>query len=460
MNGSVVLTRTTHVSLDLLPQLEEEYMSQEESVYDHSTYIPSVGELSSTVIIPQQIRDNYDGSTLHVQQQPRTTSELNLIDTFNDQSPMVQHPGSRNPLAIVADIQGESTITEHSRSKRRFPPLEAIDPDDLNTGKVYNNPVYDMEKKRKEEKSLELSQSSAVSLLKRSHKTKIKTATPKDDITPKLSEDEPSVLTPTKKAIEIARSSPLTFLRGSKKRQKIRTSLAMPATLHPGDEKQSVITSIDDVENCKQLTLTATGNKRPFNVARASARMYNEKMRNSTTTHQISSSRSFVDYPHITGTSVGVKREDCSNDSAIGLAPRYQLSVSPTPPPSHDIVNPERSSECPSDPMNVPHTGTSVNTNQSIVSKPSLSTPTAVFSTSNVRKRSPTVKSSQTNFQSHKSITHVPLNSSVKELRLRFESLSSTPPTSPTSLTSHTHSTDADLDSGRESMVELVVTDI
>jgi len=68
--------------MDILPQLEEEeFLStiQEDSVADHSTYIPSVGELSSSVVIPHQARENYHG-TPKLNPKQLTSSAHNLCD--------------------------------------------------------------------------------------------------------------------------------------------------------------------------------------------------------------------------------------------------------------------------------------------------------------------------------------------------------------------------------------------
>ena len=82
----------------------------ESSVEVHSTHVPSAGELSSSVVIPHQARDR---------QSPRTTEELRKKDarfwvsvedfTVIDYEPRPP-PGSLNPLALIANAEGESAV--------------------------------------------------------------------------------------------------------------------------------------------------------------------------------------------------------------------------------------------------------------------------------------------------------------------------------------------------------------
>ena len=483
MNGSAktglpALTHTTAVSLDLLHQLEEgELLStipEESSMCDHSTYIPSVGELSSTVVIPHQARENYGSGTPKLDQKhPMTSSEHNLTDVgAYDRSPVEKHPGSHNPLAIIADIQGESAVTEQRRLQKRFPPLEAIDPLDLETGRVYNNPVYIMEKEKGEHSPIRMSRSSPPSLLRTSLKAP---SLVHDSVTEpaqhrqKPSTGERSRLAPTKKPVETTRSSPLAFLRGSKKKQRLRTANTLPPTLDPNstDGEEPVITSIDDLDNVVEA---APGTSRQKHPARASARTYNEmkqKLKQKPPSRPISSSYSFMDSPLTASTSA----RDETHDSAIGLAPRYQLSLSPIPPPL-----PATSPNSLTSSSNFSIPTVTISTSQPLPLSPKEpflpSTNTVSSSTPH-----PSVVPSQQPSQSPKKHTpshnqpFVQSKSTVKELRERFESMS-TPPTSPTppspnfqsSSPLHTstqhHCMDTELDSGRESMVELAITDI
>ena len=497
MNGSLwsantrlpVLTHTTAVSTELLSQLEEgEVLStipEESSMCDHSTYIPSVGELSSTVVIPHQARENYGSGTPKLdQKRPMTSSEHNLADPgAYDRSPVEKHAGSHNPLAIIADIQGESAVTEQRRLQKRFPPLEAIDPLDLETGRVYNNPVYVMEKEKREHNPIRMSRSSPFSLLRTSLKTKHSHSLGLDSVTehtPKSSTGERSRLAPTKKPVETTRSSPLAFLRGSKKKQRLRATNTLPPTFDPNstEGEEPVVTSIDEIDDLDVVVdarhEAVPGTSRQKHPTRASARTYNEmkqKLNQKPPPRPISSSHSFMDSPLTASTSA---RDEPlhTHDSAIGLAPRYQLSLSPIPPPL-----PANLTTSPNSPTSSSAPTVTMSTSQPL--PPSPKEP-LLSSTNKVSTLTPhfSVVPSQQPSQSPKK--HAPSHdqsffqskSSVKELRERFESMS-TPPTSPTPPSPHLfqsssplhtstqhHCMDIELDSGRESMVELAITDI
>ena len=511
MNGSLwsahtrqpVLTHTTHISLDLLPQLEEvEYLStiQEESMYDHSTYIPSAGELSSTVVIPHQARENYEGTPKLDHKHPKTSSEHNLTDiALYEHPPFEKHTGSHNPLAIIADIQGESAVTEPCRKQKRFPPLEAIDAHGLETGKVYDNPVYEKKFdscKEKEKDATKLSLPFQLSILRTSQLKANHSSSMEHDSTTNVTqhtlEGEKSRLAPTKKPVEITRSSPLAFLKGSKKKQKLRATHTLPPTLDPNstEGEESVITSVDEdgdldvVIDTRHLAPPVTSGRQLTEYAtRASARTYNEMKRNLNPrlpSRPISSSRSFVDSPltinasssMINDTSVHV-HVSATHDSAIGLSPRYQVSLSPIHPPPH--THPATTSQSSSN----TYTPTAT-ISPSQPPPPSLRDQTlpSTNMTSSFAATPPSIAVSSQPSQSLNKQTPSPTQTrskySVKELRQRFESITSTPPTSPTCATStspashpssypiptstHYHCTDTD--SGRESMVELVITDI
>lgn len=482
--GQPVLTNTTHLSLDLLHQLEEgDYLSciQEESINDHSTFIPSVGELSSTAVIPHQAREGYMTDTPEIEHSPpRHSSEHNLTDLqHTETTPSDKHAaGSHNPLAIVADLEGESAITEQRRARNHFPPLETLDPQDPTTGKVYNNPVYEMEKRKREKEPLRLSQSSPLASLRSSKKERIKATnslSTHNDYKARQSQEQASAESSrpvlTKRPVSIARSSPLSLLRLSKK-QKLKSRYTAPPALDPEEGQVTHIdgSNLDAVVDSGHLAAVPAasrgGQKYANNATRASARTYNEMIRMSNSqlpSRHISSSPSFVDSPITSGKKDESLHTSLSQDSALMLAPRYQLSLSPTLSPVPTKTSPTPSPKCSplSSPNMLPKTPTLLSgTTTSVSTNPVIITP-------------PLPPSIRGSLSSHNTQLHSPSKgSSVKELRKRFESLSSTPPTSPTSvsspspasysshLTARHHYTDTDLDSGRESMIELIVTDI
>lgn len=441
--GFPVLTRTTHISLDLLPRLEEdEFLStiQEESICDHSTFIPSVGELSSTAVIPHQAQEKYEGTP---KIEPKISSEHNLTDLAPfESSPVEKHPGSHNPLAIVVDIQGESVVTR--QKQKRFPPLEAVDAQELDTGKVYNNPVYELEKKRQEKSErkkeiLKLSRSSPLpkqkSLL--GHDSPSNTSS-------KHSTEGKNELAPTKKLVETTRSFPLSFFGSSKKRTKLNPA---PDPTCSGGEDEPIITSIDSV-TYGEPPINSRYHHYAVEKTRASARTYNEMKCKSNIrrpSRPISSSHSFR----------GIASEELvctssAHDSAIGLSPNHQMSL---PAPSQTSLQPNVNPYLPSN-----------STVQIHVSSTNITSPQPSMSP-NEQFPPPT----------HPDFPSTVTKGTVKEFCQRFESISTTPPTSPTSPTllstsptlhpsstclTSTHHQCIDTDSGRESMVELVVTDI
>ena len=528
--GQPVLTRTTHVSLGLLPQLnEEDFLSViKEETNEH--FNPSVGELSSTVVIPHQARGDYEGTPKLNQKHIKTTSASNLTDYGYEQDESDTHTGLHNPLAIVVDIEGEAAVTQHTKKRKQFPPFEAIDGHDLDTGKVYNNPVYEMEKRkrRKEEASggdggggkepLRLSQSSPLSFLRASQREKLRAthtlpvglddATGSPQHTPNSSPEtgEKSRLAPTKKPVEVTRSSPLAFLRGSKKKKKLQASLTLPPTLHPDSTDEGAeprVTSLDEIDNivreveigAQQLVPPpAAGHRQARHATRASARTYHEmqrKMNPKLPSRPISSSHSFTDSPLADGRSIGTMKEEsvqasATHDSAIGLSPQHQLSLSPIPPPhTHPTITTTTTSHSPvhsSQPHISPSYSTTSTTLHSTPPHPPPSPREQPLPSTNMSPPASSLTRSQPAYHpnqhltSHTQSSHLPVTRSkntVQELRLRFESISSTPPTSPTSLsfpshpssssplpTSTTHHHCTETDSGRESMVELVTTDI
>lgn len=450
--GLPVLANTTHISLDLLPQLdEEEFLStiQEESIGDHSTYIPSVGELSSTVVIPHQAQETYERTPKLGRKQAKVSSEHNLTDITP--SPVQKHPGSSNPLATVVDIQGESVVTQ--QKPRRFPPLEAIDAEELDAGKIYNNPVYEMEKKKRDtmKETVKLSLSSP--LPKEEAKLKGTGHGSTSDASAKDSTGGKNGLAPTKQPVEITRSSPFSFFGGSKKKRKLR------ATLHSNSDN---ITSVDNVTNEMHLT-PPINSRQHLEKTRFSARTYNEMKCKSNVrqpSRPLSSSHSFRE-SSLTTLSSGLANEELvcthtpAHDSAIGLSPKYQISLSTIPVPS------------------TTSTVTSLQPTTSCYSSADSASTLQMLLPSTLPAHSSGAESSQSPIEQFPPHTQSGTTSKgrVKEFCQRFESISSTPPTSPTPppisptsypssprLTSTHHCTD--IDSGRESMVELVITDI
>lgn len=461
--GLPVLTHPTHISLDLLPHLdEEEFLStlQEESICDHSTYIPSVGELSSTVVIPQQARETYERTPKLGSKQPKVSSEHNLTDiTTFESSPVEKHPGSRNPLATVVDIQGESVVRQ--QKPKRFPPLEAIDAEELDAGKIYNNPVYEMEKKKREKEdamkeTVKLSLSSP--LLKEEAKLKGTGHGSTSNASSKDSTGGKNGLAPTKKPVEATRSSPFSFFGGSKKKRKLRATL---------DSNSDNTTSVDN-----EMHLTPPINsKQHLEKIRSSARTYNEMKCKSNIrqpSRPLSSSHSFRE-SSITTLSSGLASEELvcaqtsAHDSAIGLSPKYQISLSgPVPSPTSTVTSLQ--------PTTSPYsTDDSASTLQMLLPSTNLTLP--AHSSGAESPQSPMSPTKQFPPHTQSDIPSTTSKGRVKEFCQRFESISSTPPTSPTPppisptsypssprLTSTHHCTD--IDSGRESMVELVITDI
>ena len=356
-----VLTHTTHISLDLLPEMDEDdFMVQEESVHDHSTYIPSVGELSSTVIIPHQARGTYNPETPDFAL--RASSEHTQL--YESQA-TERNPGTHNPLAVVGDIQGETAVSELAKAKKQFPPLEAVDPLELNAGKVYDNPVY-------KEKGV----STHSQLLQASPKTlKVSRSTQRgaSDKTP----------------LEHTRSSPPAF----NERNTLPTN--------PDFAKAAVTASLDD------LDVVIDSNHIPTSLS----------------DQNLAKRNGIPSQNHLVGGGVAT-----ADEPEVSFTPRYQLAVSPSPPP----VVPEH----PSVPQSSGFGASSVNDGD--ISQPHP--PQILSATEHTGAILPSFRKSLPNTQDVKS--------SVKELREIYEFLSSTPPTSPRSLSSPKPATKVD-DSSR-----------
>ena len=526
-----VLTRTTahtNISMDILPQLEEEELLstiQEDTVADHSTYIPSVGELSSSVVIPHQARENYHG-TPRLNAKQFTSSAHNLTDGgMYGNVPGDPSAGSHNPLAIIADIQGEAAVREPPK-KKQFPPLEAIDAAVCDVGHVYHNPVYEMEKAKKERgrEGLRAKRNSS-------------------------SDHGSYEIHPEKKPLEVSRSSPLPAVKGSKRqKQKLQASFTRPPALAQIDHPGQAGVSLEDVDqlmrevvsDASDLTLPVSSGWRHGGPAtRASARTYHEMKQNLNPRPQsrpISSSHSFMNAPQLDSRSFVVQEEHRSQRPIIQPpldSPPHQLALSPTllPPPSPSetqrstfshTLSPtgSHSSSAQAPPSPTRHTlpstqaprsptrhtlstqGPSSPSRQSLsptqgspsptwhtqppVTLPAQASPRAspaspsTFTYPPPSTQAPPSPSrhSPSSAQPPPSSTRHPINvgskQSVQELKRRFESYSSTPPTSPSPTPSPTvapattstspsfqpNHLSNDTDSGRESMVELVITDI
>ena len=154
-SGIPILTRTTTrtnislPSLDVIP--EDDFLStgMETSVAEHSTHIASAGELSSTVVIPHQGRDKHS-SQLDLNSKLQSASMQELTDAFlADLEPRPPPRGTRNPLALITEFQ-EGQITDRSME---LGIMEASA--GLQTGRVYSNPVYEIEKAKREKEAEE-----------------------------------------------------------------------------------------------------------------------------------------------------------------------------------------------------------------------------------------------------------------------------------------------------------------
>lgn len=82
----------------------------ENSVEVHSTHVPSAGELSSSVIIPLQARDRQSPRTMEERQKKDMRFWASVEDfAVMDYVPQPP-PGSLNPLALIANAEGESAV--------------------------------------------------------------------------------------------------------------------------------------------------------------------------------------------------------------------------------------------------------------------------------------------------------------------------------------------------------------
>ena len=133
--------------LDVIP--EDDFLSTglETSMADHSTHIPSAGELSSTVVIPHQGRDRHP-SQPDLNSKVRSASMQDLTDAFfADVEPRPPPRGTCNPLAFVADLQENGTIDRSAE----LGVMEAAA--GLQARRIYSNPVYEIEKAKREKEA-------------------------------------------------------------------------------------------------------------------------------------------------------------------------------------------------------------------------------------------------------------------------------------------------------------------
>jgi hypothetical protein len=429
--GLNALTRTTHISLDLLPQLDEGD-GQVESMNEHSTYIASAGELSSTSVIPHQVREGCAPVT-GFDSHPRASSENDLTEPGLREHPAAENnPGSHNPLAIIADIQGESAVTDLARPKKQFPPLEAINPHDVDVGKVYENLLYNG-KRRNEEKTL--SRSTPVSMLRSSKKARLQAKysreTGKEQQKTNMTKAKDTVASsPNKMSVQKARSYPFSFLSGSKKKSQLGTTL-QPTAQYFSEVEEGTVTSIDgldSVADSNNLYPPYTTQRQSHSIARASARTYKDMKHHSKKTRPISTSQSFLGTPIAAHTESGVKtEEDFTDEPAVSMAPRYRLSLSPIPPPATPVpILPPGSIASSKSPMSISQP---CHPEQALTPK-KIPTPSVTTVTPAISLLSQNMDSSplQQNTSSQ-------LKRSVKELCQRYEFLSNTPPTSPRCLT-------------------------
>lgn len=431
-SGLSLLTHTTHISLDLLPQLEEgDHEGQEESMHEHSTYIQSAGELSSTVIIPHQAQQicNQDSPDIGVNSHPRASSDNNLTETGPHEHQRAEgNSGSHNPLAIIADIQGESAVTDLTPPRKQFPPLEAIDPHDLNPGKIYANPIYNGREKN-------ISRATPLSLLRSSKKSRLQAKYSRETGNDRqISSSSVGDTDRHKTSVEKKKSHSL--LNSGKKKPKLRTTYTLPPTIHSGDSVEpGIVTSIDDLANVHNLLqVTSTPRQMQSNSAvRASARTYREMKVSSKQARPISSSQSFVDTPIADQTVLGVKGKGFTDVPVVDMAgtPRYQLSVSPVPPIS--IPAPATESTTTPPPSFCSPSKSPISISQSFHPEQTQSSPTTIPTAAKTSIPSP-LSHSEDSFRLPQNTSHQ--LGSVKELCQRYESMSSTPPASPRSLTS------------------------
>ena len=114
---------------------------------DHSTHIPSAGELSSTVVIPHQGRDRHP-SQPDLNSKMRSASMQDLTDAFfAEAEPRPPPRGTCNPLAFVADLQENGTIDRSAE----LGVMEAAA--GLQARRIYSNPVYEIEKAKREKEA-------------------------------------------------------------------------------------------------------------------------------------------------------------------------------------------------------------------------------------------------------------------------------------------------------------------
>lgn len=133
--------------LDVIP--EDDFLSTglETSMADHSTHIPSAGELSSTVVIPHQGRDRHP-SQPDLNSKMRSASMQDLTDAFfAEAEPRPPPRGTCNPLAFVADLQENGTIDRSAE----LGVMEAAA--GLQARRIYSNPVYEIEKAKREKEA-------------------------------------------------------------------------------------------------------------------------------------------------------------------------------------------------------------------------------------------------------------------------------------------------------------------
>ena len=125
---------------------------------DHSTHIPSAGELSSTVVIPHQKRDRHP-SQPDLNSKVRSASMQDLTDAFfTDLEPHPPTRGTCNPLALIADLQVNGTIDRGAE----LGVMEGTA--GLQARRIFSNPVYEIEKAKQEKEAQDERQDHTVPL--------------------------------------------------------------------------------------------------------------------------------------------------------------------------------------------------------------------------------------------------------------------------------------------------------
>ena len=125
---------------------------------EHSTHVASAGELSSTVIIPHQGRDRHSSQLELNSKMMHSASMQDITDAFLADLPRPPPRGTRNPLALITEFQEDATADRGT--ELGFMEASA----GLQAGRVYSNPVYELEKAKREKEAVYHRRSPATSV--------------------------------------------------------------------------------------------------------------------------------------------------------------------------------------------------------------------------------------------------------------------------------------------------------